>query len=172
MVWTLPEEKHIEEKNYLGDWRTNGTGDCEVPGPNGTTLIKIALKPEERIYIKSTRIVAQAIRDVEVANNSEDLVDGACMEGIFSNLAKTIGGETAAISAPPATSGSGAAGSAGRSAAGHPAAPPAALAAPPSLFPEGAFQEPSTRSTPKAHTPVPKVKQTAPLYIDCNAELP
>ena len=167
----MPEEKHIAAKDYVGDWKTNGKGDCEVPGPDGTMLIKIALRPEDKIYTKSTRIVAQAIKEVEVANNSEDLVDGQCMENIFSNLAQAIGGETATISLPPASSGSGAAGSGGRSAASTPAVPPAAT---PSLFPEGAFLEASTR-TPRSspNTPsFPKVKKLVPLYMDCSTELP
>ena len=82
-MWSYPPDKHVEVGDYMhGDWRTNGRGDHEVSGPNGTTLIKLVTPLAEKVYTRQRRLIKQAIQTTVVADNTEDLVDGENMASI------------------------------------------------------------------------------------------
>ena len=151
-----------------GDWRTNGRGDHEVSGPNGTTLIKLVTPLSEKVYTQQRRLIAQAIKTTVVADNTQDLVDGENMANIFQNVAQAMGNDCSTpVVGPSGASGSGnSLGGAGSEAPQT----PQALAEPRRLqqhtpSPE-AQATAATPTAPRAAPTAPKIKKTAP-FIHC-----
>ena len=161
-MWSYPQDKHVEVGDYMhGDWRTNGRGDHEVSGPNGTMLIKLAMPLSEKVYTRQRRLIDQVMKTTVVADNTQDLVDGENMANIFQNVAQAMGNDGSTLVVGP----SGASGSGNSLGGAGSEAPqtPQALAEPRLLK----QHTPSPQAQATSATPtVPKIKKTAP-FIHC-----